>query len=81
MPKTYVQDRLVEHQSQVCDLIVRHGAYVYICGNARRMARDVSAAMLKLLAADTAFEGRPESAVADFVGEMKREKRWQEDVW
>ncbi|KGI78680.1 assimilatory sulfite reductase (NADPH) flavoprotein subunit [Oleiagrimonas soli] len=47
--KVYVQHRLREHGRELCDWI-EHGAHLYVCGDASRMARDVDAALIDILA-------------------------------
>ena len=47
--KVYVQDRMREHGPELAAWIAR-GAHIYICGDASRMARDVHAALVAILA-------------------------------
>jgi cytochrome P450/NADPH-cytochrome P450 reductase len=71
-PKTYVQDLI----SQKADLVaeyVRRGAYIYICGDASKMAPDVKATVARVLT--EAGWGD------DCVEKMTAEGRYCEDVW
>lgn len=80
MPKQYVQDKLEQEARQVCELILYGGAYVYVCGNARRMAKDVHAKMVGLMAEHPKFNNSVEAA-EELVKVLKKQRRWQEDVW
>jgi sulfite reductase (NADPH) flavoprotein alpha-component len=75
--KIYVQDRMREHGAEVYEWL-ENGAYVYICGDATRMAKDVETALLDIIA-----EGQkcaPEAAT-EYLGAMKKAKRYQLDVY
>lgn len=47
--KVYVQHLMRKHADEVLDLI-RNGAYIYVCGDARTMARDVNSTLVDILA-------------------------------
>ncbi|KGQ96586.1 NADPH-cytochrome P450 reductase [Candida albicans GC75] len=49
--KVYVQDKIVENYKIVNELL-NNGATIYVCGDASRMARDVQAAIAKIVAKD-----------------------------
>lgn len=75
--KIYVQDRMRENQKELFDWLER-GAYFYVCGDASRMAKDVEQTLL-----DTIADGKgctPDNAQA-YLGEMKKAKRYQLDVY
>jgi sulfite reductase (NADPH) flavoprotein alpha-component len=57
---------------------IQGGAHFYVCGDARRMAKDVDVALHEVIAE----EGRlsHEQAI-EYVKEMKRERRYQRDVY
>ena len=75
--KVYVQDRMREAGSELWAWL-REGAHVYVCGDAKRMAKDVETAL-----ADIANEhGRLSPAAArDFIAELKAASRYQADVY
>lgn len=75
--KVYVQDRMRENAAELWAWI-SGGAHFYVCGDAKRMAKDVDAALHALVAS----EGRmsPEAA-AEYVRQMKKESRYQRDVY
>ncbi|MGH7997669.1 MAG: diflavin oxidoreductase, partial [Opitutaceae bacterium] len=61
--KIYVQDRMREHATDLWSWI-RGGAAFYVCGDAKRMAKDVDTALLDIVAE----QGRmPPQEAADYV--------------
>ena len=75
--KIYVQDRIRENGAEIWDWINR-GAHFYVCGDAKRMAKDVDAALHEAI--EKFGEMKAEEAV-DYVKSMKKEKRYQRDVY
>ena len=79
-PKVYVQHMIEQQAEEIKTLVMEQGACVYICGDAQRMAKDVSKTMVQILAKHRQFMG--EAQVADtFLKELKKVGRWSEDVW
>ena len=75
--KVYVQDRMQEHAAELYSWL-EDGAYFYVCGDATRMAKDVELALLDAIAKGS--KGTLEAAEA-YLSEMKKEKRYQRDVY
>lgn len=75
--KRYVQHVLREHGELVAKLVVEERAAVYVCG-AARMAREVREAVVGAVAERV---GGAEEAEEWVGGRMRKEGRWQEDVW
>lgn len=75
--KIYVQHRLQENGAQIWDWI-KEGAHVYVCGDAAKMAKDVEAALLAVIAAHGGMDG---DAADEYLDEMRQEKRYQRDVY
>jgi sulfite reductase (NADPH) flavoprotein alpha-component len=75
--KFYVQDRMRESGRELWAWL-QEGAHFYICGDAKRMAKDVERTL-----ADIACEKgglKPDEAVA-FISNLKKAKRFQADVY
>ena len=51
---------------------------VYICGDAKRMAKDVERALVDIVAQ---FGARSTDEAVAFVGELKKKGRFQQDVY
>jgi sulfite reductase (NADPH) flavoprotein alpha-component len=75
--KVYVQDRMQEHAADLFKWLER-GAYFYVCGDVTRMAKDVEAALLDVIAKGS--NGTLEHA-AEYLTAMKKQKRYQRDVY
>ena len=75
--KIYVQDRIRENAAELWNWI-RAGAGFYVCGDARRMAKDVDVALHAVIAQQGGMDA---TAAADYVKQMKKDKRYQRDVY
>ena len=75
--KVYVQDRMREHAAELWKWI-QLGAYFYVCGDAKRMAKDVDAALHAIVAEQGGLT--PEAAV-EWVKQFKKDGRYQRDVY
>lgn len=75
--KVYVQDKMRESAAELWTWL-QAGAYLYVCGDAKRMAKDVDVALHEIIAAQGGLT--PELA-ADYVKQMKKDKRYQRDVY
>ncbi len=75
--KVYVQDRMRENAAELWQWI-QQGAYFYVCGDAKRMAKDVDAALHALVSEQGGMT--PEAAV-EWVKQFKKDGRYQRDVY
>ncbi len=75
--KIYVQDRMRENGAELWKWISA-GAYFYVCGDAKRMAKDVDAALHEIIAQHGGMT--PEAAI-EFVKQLKKAERYQRDVY
>lgn len=75
--KIYVQDRLWETRDRIWEA-VNGGAHVYICGDARNMARDVQSTLQKIF---REVGGKSETEAVAYFKDMEKTKRYQADVW
>jgi sulfite reductase (NADPH) flavoprotein alpha-component len=75
--KIYVQQRMRENGRDLWDWI-SHGAHIYVCGDALRMAKDVERALIDIVAEHG--KRSPEDA-ARFVADLKKNDRYQADVY
>lgn len=75
--KVYVQDRMREAAAELWRWI-EGGAYFYVCGDAHRMAKDVDGALHEIIAQQG---GRDAATAAAYVQQMKKERRYQRDVY
>ncbi|MGM4918237.1 sulfite reductase subunit alpha [Tardiphaga sp. 813_E8_N1_3] len=75
--KFYVQDRMREVGRDVWTWLAE-GAHVYVCGDAKRMAKDVERALVDIAAQHGA---RSTDEAVMFVSELKKKGRFQLDVY
>lgn len=75
--KIYVQHRLQENGAVLWDLLQK-GGYVYVCGDAKNMARDVNQTFVNFA---VELGGLSEQKALDYVKSLRTTGRYQEDVW
>ncbi|MGJ8652556.1 MAG: diflavin oxidoreductase [Opitutaceae bacterium] len=75
--KIYVQNRIVEHAEEFYAWL-EEGGYIYICGDASRMAKDVDAAIHKAV---EIAGGKTEDEAKAYVEALKKAKRYLRDVY
>ncbi|MCW4115264.1 sulfite reductase subunit alpha [Aurantimonas sp. MSK8Z-1] len=75
--KVYVQDRIREAGSDLWQWLAG-GAHFYVCGDAKRMAKDVEAAVVEVVAQHGA---RTTDEAVMFVQGLKKAGRYQADVY
>ena len=75
--KFYVQDRMREVGRDLWSWLT-DGAHIYVCGDAKRMAKDVELARVDIVAQHGA---RSATDAAAFVAELKKSGRYQQDVY
>ena len=57
---------------------LEEGAHFYVCGDAKRMAKDVDAALHKVI---ETCGGKTFDQATEYVQKMKQDKRYQRDVY
>ena len=75
--KIYVQDRMRENAAELWQWL-QGGASFFVCGDAKRMAKDVDLALHEIIAAQGNLTP---AAAADYVKQLKKDKRYQRDVY
>ena len=75
--KIYVQDKMYETRSELFEWI-ENGAYLYVCGDAYKMAKDVDLMLHKIIRSqlDCSYEESSE-----YVDNLKKQKRYLLDVY
>lgn len=75
--KIYVQDKMRENAALLWDWI-KNGAFFYVCGDAEYMAVDVGKALHELIEKEGGMNAEDAGI---YVKQMKKEKRYQRDVY
>jgi len=75
--KIYVQDRMREQGAELFTLL-EQGGYFFVCGDAYRMAKDVDKALHDVISTQGSMS---EEQAAEYVNQMKKDKRYVRDVY
>ncbi|SFL68834.1 sulfite reductase (NADPH) flavoprotein alpha-component [Gracilibacillus orientalis] len=75
--KVYVQHRMQEKAKELFEWI-EAGAHLYVCGDEKRMAKDVHEAFVTIISQQGNLS---EEAATEYVNKLKQEKRYQRDVY
>lgn len=75
--KVYVQHKMREKGSELFQWL-EEGAYLYVCGDAQRMAKDVEATLQSII---EEFGGRDAQAARDYIKQLRQSKRYLRDVY
>jgi sulfite reductase (NADPH) flavoprotein alpha-component len=76
--KIYVQHKMSENADEIWKWIDAQGAHFFVCGDARRMAKDVDATLRKIVQAQG---GKSVEQANEYVEKLKNEKRYKRDVY
>ena len=76
--KIYVQHKMLENAAEIWKWIDGENAQFFVCGDARRMAKDVDAALRKIVQEQG---GRSVDEANAYVEKLKTDKRYKRDVY
>lgn len=74
----YVQDRMQECGVALMNLILQRNAYLFVCGDADGMAKEVHSTLIELAQQHLAVT---EAAAVEFVEKLMKDGRYLRDVW
>ena len=75
--KVYVQDLMYQHSVGIWRWL-EADAYVYICGDAKRMAKDVHTTLVRIISEQGKMS---EEQAEDYMNRLRRDKRYLRDVY
>ncbi len=75
--KVYVQHRMLEKGKELYRWL-QEGAYVYVCGDEKKMAHDVHDALIHIIEQEA---GSSKEEAAAYLSGMQQQKRYQRDVY
>lgn len=75
--KVYVQNRMWENADELYNWI-QNGAYIFVCGNASHMAKDVEAMLLQILKEKGNMD---EQTANQYLKDLRLTKRYLKDVY
>jgi sulfite reductase (NADPH) flavoprotein alpha-component len=76
--KSYVQTKMLENAAEIWKWMDAEGGQFFVCGDARRMAKDVDAALRTIIQEQG---GRSEEQTNEYVEKLKSDKRYKRDVY
>ena len=76
--KIYVQNKMAENAAAIWKWIDAEGAQFFVCGDARRMAKDVDATLRKIV---QEHGGKSVDQANEYVEKLKSDKRYKRDVY
>ena len=76
--KIYVQNRMLDNAAEIWKWIDGEGAQFFVCGDARRMAKDVDTALRKIVQEQG---GKSVEDANAYVEKLKNDKRYKRDVY
>jgi sulfite reductase (NADPH) flavoprotein alpha-component len=76
--KVYVQHKMAENAAEIWQWIDAEGGQFFVCGDARRMAKDVDATLRKIVQEQG---GKSVEQANEYVEKLKGEKRYKRDVY
>jgi sulfite reductase (NADPH) flavoprotein alpha-component len=76
--KIYVQHKILENAAEIWKWIDGEDAQFFVCGDARRMAKDVDAALRKIIQEQG---GKSVEEANAYVEKLKSDKRYKRDVY
>ncbi|MFD1134842.1 assimilatory sulfite reductase (NADPH) flavoprotein subunit [Paenibacillus urinalis] len=75
--KVYVQHRMLERSRELYEWL-QEGAYIYVCGDEKKMAHDVHSTLAAILVQEG---GLTMEAATDYLIQLQQDKRYQRDVY
>jgi sulfite reductase (NADPH) flavoprotein alpha-component len=76
--KIYVQHKMTENAAEIWKWIDAEGAHFFVCGDARRMAKDVDATLRNIVREQG---GKNVEQANEYVEKLKSDKRYKRDVY
>ncbi|XP_023401139.1 methionine synthase reductase isoform X1 [Loxodonta africana] len=77
-PAKYVQDNLRLHAKQVARILLQENGSIYVCGDAKNMAKDVNDTLVEIISKEAGVE---KLEAMKTLAALKEEKRYLQDIW
>ncbi|RKP18594.1 riboflavin synthase domain-like protein [Rozella allomycis CSF55] len=74
----YVQHRMIHHGKELFQWIEERNATVYVCGDAKNMAKDVNDALIEIA---MKFGGMDIKHAIEWLNNLVNQKRYLRDIW
>ncbi|XP_068933063.1 methionine synthase reductase isoform X2 [Petaurus breviceps papuanus] len=77
-PPKYVQDNIRLYSQEVTRILLQEKGYIYVCGDAKGMAKDVNDALVEILSKEAGVE---KLEAMKMLATLREEKRYLQDIW
>ncbi|KAG8572174.1 hypothetical protein GDO81_011959 [Engystomops pustulosus] len=74
----YVQENILIFSKDIVQILTKENGYIYVCGDAKNMAKDVNSALIDILCAELHVEKLDAMKI---LASLKDEKRYLQDIW
>lgn len=74
----YVQEHLKMFSQDVVQILTKENGYIYVCGDAKNMAKDVNSVLTDILCAELCVD---KLEAMKILASLKDEKRYLQDIW
>ncbi|XP_037311558.2 methionine synthase reductase [Pungitius pungitius] len=74
----YVQHNLLLAGRRVADILLRRNGYLYVCGDAKNMAKDVNNALMEMIQTELQVD---QLEAMKTLAALREEKRYLQDIW
>ncbi|KAM9839294.1 methionine synthase reductase [Aulostomus maculatus] len=74
----YVQHNLLLHSSQITDILLKQDGCLYVCGDAKNMAKDVNDTLMEMIKRELQVDQL--DAMKRLAG-LREQKRYLQDIW
>lgn len=74
----YVQDNIQLHGQEVVRILLHENGCIYVCGDAKNMAKDVHDALVEIISKEIGVE---KLEAMKTLATLKEEKRYLQDIW
>lgn len=76
--KTYVQNLIQKECNEIINKIIHENAVIYVCGDAKNMAKDVKNTIISCL---MEIEGNTADHAEKYIKLMEKNNRYIQDIW
>ncbi|XP_054621064.1 methionine synthase reductase isoform X2 [Dunckerocampus dactyliophorus] len=77
-PPRYVQHNLLLHSHDIIDILLKHHGCLYVCGDAKNMAKDVNDTLMEMMKAELQVD---QLEAMKHLATLREEKRYLQDIW
>ncbi|XP_029313268.1 methionine synthase reductase isoform X2 [Cottoperca gobio] len=77
-PPRYVQHNLLRHSRHVTDILLRQSGSLYVCGDAKNMAKDVNDTLLEVIKTELQVD---QLDAMKSLAALREQKRYLQDIW